>query len=165
MQTCLCPNCKAIVPNVEGPTHPYFGSNAGCWKIYGEILEREYRDPRYMVVHRLTVDAYAAQHPGRNEPRSVQSVNIHLAGLYFVLVKKLPFNYATKYIGKLADAKKHGFEWLVPPSDLGELTVLQVYSAGTVEEHSKKIMDWAECVWQAWQIHHRKIENLASTIL
>ena len=32
--------------------------------VYGEVLAREYSDPSYVSLHRLTADTYAVQHPG-----------------------------------------------------------------------------------------------------
>ena len=73
-----CAGCGALVPVTDGPTHPYIGASPGCWAIYGEVLAREYGEYAYPPVHRLTVDAYAAQHPGVPSRRSIQSVAIHL---------------------------------------------------------------------------------------
>ena len=163
--TCLCPDCKAIVPKIDGPTHAYFGSNAGCWKIYGDILAKEYSDPIYMKVHRLTVDTYAAQHPGENEPRSAQSVNIHLVALYLILERKMSFEFATKVLGKLVEKNNHKFNWLTPPETLGPITITDVVSAKTPQDHAQKVQLWAESVWQAWHSSHRAIEDLARQII
>ena len=60
-----CFSCGAQVPDVEGPTHRYMLSSPGCWAVFGEVLAREYSNALYMKNHRLTVDAYAVQHPGK----------------------------------------------------------------------------------------------------
>jgi hypothetical protein len=59
----------------------------GCWAAYGRVLEREYSDPvLFGAAHRLTVDAYALQHPGDpRERRAVQSFWLHGASLWLVL--------------------------------------------------------------------------------
>ena len=78
-----CPGCGALVPDVPGLPHPYIGASAGCWEIFGQILAKEYGDYGYPITtHQLTVDAYAVQHPGQPERRSIQSVNSHLISLY-----------------------------------------------------------------------------------
>ena len=74
-----------MVPNQSGPTHRYMESLPGCWAIYGEVLAREYSDLAYAAVHRLTVDAYAVQHPGQPSPQSIQSVGVHLLRLCLIL--------------------------------------------------------------------------------
>ena len=66
---------------MEGPTHRYMQSTPGCWAAFGRVLAREYEDQRYFEVHRLTVDAYAVQHPGIPGRQSIQSVAFHLVRL------------------------------------------------------------------------------------
>ena len=78
-----CPGCGTLVPDTDGPTHPYIGASPGCWAIYGEVLAREYGEYAYPPVHRLTVDA--AQHPGVPSQGSVRSVALHLISLYLIL--------------------------------------------------------------------------------
>lgn len=81
----LCIGCGASVPNTDDPRHKYIGSSPGCCAIYCEVLAKEYSDYRFGRVHRLTVDTYAVQHPGKPERRSIQSVAVHLIGLHFSL--------------------------------------------------------------------------------
>ncbi len=164
-QTCVCPDCKAVVPLSNGPTHPYIGGNAGCWEIYGRIVEKEFSNPSYMKVHRLTVDAYAAQHPGKNESRSAQSVNIHLVALYLVIEKKVPFDKTTKLLGELVKKRNHQFSWLTPPDFLGDITVCDVVTADTPEQHYEKVETWAKSVWQCWKQHHPFIKDITNGLL
>jgi hypothetical protein len=70
-----------LVPDVEGPVHRYLESSPGCWRLYGEVLAREYSDLAFWAAHRLTVDSYAVQHPGRSSPQTIQSVCVHLLSL------------------------------------------------------------------------------------
>ena len=74
-----CFACGGSFEPVEGPTHKYMLSSSGCWKAYGELLAREYENPMlFGAVHRLTVDAYALQHPGDpSDRRARQSVWVH----------------------------------------------------------------------------------------
>ncbi len=58
-----CPGCGGSFDVSDGPTHRYLGASPGCWAVYGEVLAKEYSDAAYYRVHRLTVDAYSAQHP------------------------------------------------------------------------------------------------------
>src|SRR2546426_1032303 len=96
-----CVGCGALVPAVDGPIHPYIGASPGCWRTYGEVLAREYGEYAYPAVHRLTVDAYAAQHPGVPGRRSSQSVAVHLMSLCLVLEQGLEPGAATRAIGHI----------------------------------------------------------------
>ena len=73
-KTCGCLSCGGVFPDIDGPVHRYMKSSPGCWAVYGEVLAREYEDPYFFEVHRLTVDAYAVQHPGSTDRQSIQSV-------------------------------------------------------------------------------------------
>ena len=80
-----CAGFGTLVPDTEGPTLPYIGASPGCWAIFGEVLARECAEYAYPPVHRLTVDAYAAQHPGVPSRSSMQSVAIQVIGLHLIL--------------------------------------------------------------------------------
>lgn len=156
-----CPDCKGLVPDIEGPVHAYIGGSAGCWKIYGEVLAKDYSDPAYFKVHRLTVDAYMAQHPGKPTAQSIQSVNVHLIALYLIFEKNYSFDAARKAIVVIIKKKKGQFVWLTPPKDPGAITVVDVVQARNEYEHEEKIMAWARSVWQAWSHYHSIIFELA----
>lgn len=66
-----CADCGISLAPVDTAAHAYLGASPSCWALYGEVLAREYCDPAYFRAHRMTVDAYAAQHPGRAERRAV----------------------------------------------------------------------------------------------
>lgn len=70
-ETVSCIGCGAAVPSTDGPTHAYIGASPGCWACYGQVLTKEYSDYRFAPVHRLTVDTYAVQHPGKPERRAM----------------------------------------------------------------------------------------------
>jgi hypothetical protein len=58
---------------------------------YTEKLAREYGGNDYhQPIHRLKVDGYAVQHPGKPVRQAIQSVAVHLISLYYVL-EVLPF--------------------------------------------------------------------------
>jgi Family of unknown function (DUF5946) len=73
--------CKGTFQTENGPTHEYMESIAGCWASFCRVLAREYQDQRFFIVHRLTVDSYAVQHPGNPSRQSIQSVGVHLVRL------------------------------------------------------------------------------------
>lgn len=160
-----CPDCGVEVPHSDEPNHKYLGCSSGCWKVFGEILAKEYSDRNYMSVHRLTVDAYTAQHPGKPEPRTIQSINVHLLGLYLVLEKDAPHEFATKAMAKVIESLKPNLQWLEPPASLGNVTVIDVVRAKDVNEHSEMVRKWAHAVWDSWQPHRESIIELARQVL
>ena len=149
-----------MFPASAGPVHRYVESSPGCWAVYGEVLAREYGDAAYFLVHRLTVDAYATQHPGQPSPRSIQSVAIHLVSLCLTFEHHLPAELATAAMQAAAKGKA-AFRWLEPPLVRGRITAADVHRAGSVKEHSQTVWTWAEDVWAAWSAHHGTIRAWA----
>ena len=157
-----CYGCGALVPETDGARHKYIGAAAGCWAIYGEILAKEYSDPSYFYpAHRLTADAYAAQHPGVPGRQATQSVYVHLAGLYLALEKNYDYQKIPRIMSSLTEQSEN-FVWLEPPVLNGTITVVDVVRAGNAEEHQKIVRDWAEDVWLAWAAHHPKVKQLVN---
>jgi hypothetical protein len=153
-----CFGCGALVPRIEGPSHRYMESSPGCWRIYGEVLAREYSDPAWGALHRVTVDTYAVQHPGRPGRQAIQSVCVHLISLCMILERGVAPGYATKALAPMVKMKDRYF-WLAPPRPLGEITVVDVAGAGTPEEHLKRVREWAASAWAAWAPHHGTIRG------
>ncbi len=156
-----CFSCGALVPEREGPTHAYMLSSPGCWAVYGVLLARDYGEYGYPAVHRLSVDAYAVQHPGKPERRSIQSVVVHLIGLYFSLERGLPSAQVTKAIGR---AMQFGdrFVWLEPPVSMGPITVVDAANAEGLEEYQRMAKEWARSAWEAWSKYHGQVRKWAA---
>ena len=153
-----CFSCGAQVPDMDGPTHKYVLSSAGCWALYGEILARDYSEYNYPPVHRLVVDAYAVQHPGKPMRQAIQSVAVHLIGLYLSLEKGTEAKQVTQAMGR-ATQFSDKFVWLDPPENLGLITVADVVKTKTLDEYESLGRDWAVSAWQAWSIHHAQIRK------
>jgi hypothetical protein len=159
-----CIGCGASVPDIDYPVshqerYPEARS-PGCWKIFCEdILVREYSEWNYPSIHRLTVDSYAAQHPGRETPQTTQSVIVHLTALNLVLNRDFSFEMATEKMGQLIEEYKDDFSWLEPPENRGDITVIDVAGAHDLEEHTELVRDWARSVWEAWEQHHSTLEQ------
>lgn len=124
------------------------------------MLAKEYGEYQYPAVHRLTVDAYAVQHPGSPSRQSIQSVAGHLVSLHLVLEGGASAKSATAAIRK-AVAQSSRFVWLEPPSSLGAFTVLDVVGAKDFDEHVRLVEQWATSVWEAWAKHHETIRKWA----
>jgi hypothetical protein len=160
--TISCIGCGARVPATDGPTHKYLGTSPGCWQIFGDVLAKEFGNPLYMKVHRLTVDAYALQHLGTPGAQTIQSMNVHLLGLCAALNHGIDYDFIPKIMNNRLAAYKKGrtFTWLTPPSSLGTITVIDVVQARNPDAHSEIVHAWATDVWQQWQPHHAFIEGI-----
>lgn len=153
-----CFGCGAVVPTIEGPTHDYMLSSPGCWAIYGEVLAREYQNPAYMARHRLTVDAYAVQHPGEPVAAARRSVLFHLISLCAVFERDTSLARATALLQRLG-ALGLDPDWLEPPRHRGDITVLNVFEAEGPEAHFKAVEGWARAAWEAWSPHHAHVRS------
>ena len=155
-----CPGCGLRMPVKEtATTHRYFNTSPECWDLYMEVLAIEYADPPlFGRVHQLTVDSYAAQHPGGSHPD--KSVDVHLCGLYLSLVRSTDSASISPLRQRLIDSVE---EWphFPPPSDLGPMTVFDIALTGSVNEHAEVVQRWARSVWQAWSPHHASIAEMA----
>jgi hypothetical protein len=152
-----CPGCGSLFPDIEGPAHRYMESSPGCWAAYGEVLAREYGNPAlFGQVHRLTVDAYAVQHPGQPSPQSIQSVALHLISLCLILEYGATPQTATAALQEGARARGR-YLWLPPPACPGSLTVAEVRSATEAATHDSMVRRWAAAAWSAWSPHHSTV--------
>jgi hypothetical protein len=154
--TLRCVGCGVELAEVDGPVHRYLESSPACWAAYGEVLERQYSDPAYDVVHGLTVDAYAVQHPGRRSPQTIQSAAVHLIRLRLILEVGVSTEAA---IGAMqaAASRKGAYHWLEPPAERGARTIADVRAAPTPAEHAERVRAWALDAWRAWAAHHHQI--------
>jgi hypothetical protein len=148
-----CPGCGLVLAPVSTPAHPYIGASPSCWALYGEQLAREYErwDPEE---HRLSVDAYAVQHPGGDDRRARQSVAYHLTALHLTLERGLGNDDVVALLRRVTAATSE-FPRLEPPRPNGAITVRDVLD-GT------PIRAWAADVWSAWSDHHDAARSWAS---
>ena len=154
--TSICPGCGVDLPAANSPTHAYMGASPACWARYGELLAREYENPAlFAAVHQLTVDAYAVQHPGVPERRTIQSVALHLSTLCLVLERGADPSKGPKLHELIVE--RPIWHWLAPPEPNGTLTVLDVLSTRSPGEHEAAVRAWAEDIWRAWASHHATV--------
>ena len=161
MLNTTCPGCGVQLPVMDGPTDPYGGASAACWALYGEVMAREFSGARHFAVHRLSVDAYMAQHPSRVSRAAVQSVWVHLAGLYLVLERLIPAPQVGRMLARLTH---RNFEWLEPPLSRGSSNAAQVALAAESEQHGQAVERWAREVWRAWAQHHAAVRALVAQV-
>jgi len=159
-----CPGCgAALADDPNGPHHKYMTASSGCWQAFGEILAAEFGRPGWGHEHRLTVDTYAAQHPGEGDRRQRQSVAIHLVALCHRLERGLDAHSLLAATQRMTAEKR---EWprLTAPHTY-DLTVVDVLGASTAEEHLALVRRWAEATWEAWSDEHATVRGWADAAL
>lgn len=155
-----CPGCGVVLADPGNVATPHRGASPGCWAVYGDILAREYGEFSYPAIHRLTVDAYGAQHPGERSPTSIQSQAVHLIALHLAIEEGIEPRRVPSEIGRLV-ADPSALRWLEPPPPDGQRTVLDVASARNLKEHRLRVEWWARSIWEAWSDHHDTIRGWA----
>lgn len=159
-----CPQCGAVVLDIEGPVHKYVPAAAGCWKTFGEVQADELARFGYPPAHRLVVDAYMAQHPGDGSNRHErQSVFAHLCGLYARLELDVPPARATEILRRVVSGRDD-FPVLRRDGGPGRPTVLHMIGARDVDDYDRRAREWGEAVWRSWARHHREIEMVVSDL-
>lgn len=144
----VCQDCGAVVTQ----------GKVGCLKMFEEILAKEFSDYRYGKIHRLTVDAYALQHPDAYM-RSGKSFAAHLTGMCAALEYEdtVALNQAVqKWLSKNPKIDKPA----QLPKDRGKLTIAYIHSACDADEHTRRVREWAQDVWDAWSEHHNLARQL-----
>lgn len=151
-----CPGCGLHMPASESAHYDgYINASPECWSVFSEVLAVDYSNPVvFGQVHQLTVDAYAAQHPGGNHPD--KSIDIHLAGLHLMLDRDVAPERMPALRQRLADTV-HTWPHFSPPADRSALTVFDVAMVDTPQEHTDMVRRWAASVWAAWSHHHADI--------
>lgn len=160
----ICNGCGAEVESIEYDAPPDTDAAPGCWKLFCDLLSDEYGEHTYPpITHRLTVDAYACQHPGYSSKHSIQSIAVHLISLYLILEKGVESRAATDAVRK-ALGKNLEFSWLEPPENRGDMTILDVIEQKDPESINSVVKQWAQTVWDAWSQYHDTVKKWAEEI-
>lgn len=159
----ICSGCGVALPFATGSTHPYMLGSAACWRGYGELLAVQYSDPQRMRFHQLVVDAYAAQHPGEDDPRAIQSVAIHLMTLALFLERGIDPALGTQLHKQMV--ARPAFHRLQRPEEAtkGTLTFQHVPLDGDVDLARERAYEWARSVWASWEPHHHVVLGWLAT--
>jgi len=125
------------------------GGDSGCEAIFHEILARDFSDVRFGRVHRLMVDAYALQHPGRYGA-SAKSLAAHLLGLGWSVERGGGDAVPVEAIRRWLDGAPK-IERLEPPKFRGERTIVDARAAEDADAYARVVRDWARSVWAAYE--------------
>jgi hypothetical protein len=134
-------------------------SSPACWAAFNTVMAREYSDPSLMAVHRLSVDAWAVQHPGDGSRRAIQSVGLHLARLMVQIERGL--EGAAANAAMLGFAARKGELPELPPRVACTMTVADVVEAEAPDAQAAAVRRWAASVWADWSDQHDFIRGWA----
>ena len=153
-----CVGCGGLFDPKVGAIHDYMLSSATCWEQYGHILAREYQNQNLFVSsHRLTVDAYALQHPGlENERRAYQSVRIHYVSLHLIFACGKTHLEATDALKTLSN---QSFNPLPSRPSGFKFTVKDVFDS-ELTNHEAEIEKWARCAYESWSVLRHYAEEV-----
>lgn len=155
-----CVGCGSVLKRLDGPTHKYMASSPACFALFNKLLACEYSDISLRRTHRLTVDAFAVQHPGQGQQRKeIQSVGLHLARLHLQLEHLRPPEQANDIMLGLGKHKET-LIYLEPPKEFA-MTVADVADFAGTPLHARKVTEWAQSAWDAWSAHHDYIRRWA----
>ena len=155
-----CPGCHLEMPRGAATYDGYFHASPECWSVFCEVLQTEFGNAvLFGQVHQLSVDAYAVQHAGGPHPDN--SVCVHLAGLHLTLDRGIPPVRVPSFLQRIASTVT-SWPHFAPPDERGPLTVFDVASAGSPEQHAERARAWAEHVWRTWNPHHAAIADFVA---
>lgn len=165
MSLVCCIGCGAQFSEFNAPAHRYIRSSSGCWACFRMVTARgASRSLGCPKLHRLTLDAYTVQHPGKATRQNARSIALHLISLYAFFEEAMEVGEVARVIRRAAKQKAR-FEWLSPPSFKGEMTIADIGRATESQEHTRLVWLWARSAWSAWSEHHPTIRNWLSEML
>jgi hypothetical protein len=123
----------------------------GCQELFTQLGVRAFKGYLYARFHRMTVDAYALQHPARY-CASAKSLMAHLGGLCCT------FDYADEprvHAALLRSLNgKPALEKPELPVSRGALTIAEALRAPDAPSYGEHVERWARCVWKAYEDLH-----------
>lgn len=160
-----CVGCGALFPPSDGPIHRYMLSSSGCWAAYGEILQRFYGSDDAVDAHRISVDAYAVQHPGTPSPQAIQSVTGHLINLCLLFEHNVSGPKWRRGMIQAVTSLSDQFVWLEPPEQNGTITVADLLPLTDIQALHQASIEWARSIWDSWYAHHPVIRQWTAKIM
>jgi hypothetical protein len=123
----------------------------GCFGLFNQVKLREHSVPAYGAVNLLTTDAYTLQH---GELFGHHSNASHLIRLCWLVERGGdPFLGSSPKWWQVYLKEHEKLPQLSAPASRGEITITDIVTAHDAQEHSLRVNQWAESVWQAWHEH------------
>lgn len=154
-----CPGCGILLARRDGPRHAYLGASSACWSLFQRLSCPSTVSPDPPRVRRLIQDAYAAQHPGVEQVRSVQSVAVHLMDLCVLLERDGEVRRPAPVLGAAPPRRALDLHWLEPPEARGSMTLLDALGREVGGRRAERVEAWAAEVWAAWELHHATVRR------
>lgn len=154
-----CPGCGLILALRDGPKHAYLGASSACWALYQRLSCASTAQADERRVQRLMEGAYAAQHPGVRQLRSVQSVAVHLMDLCVLLERSGEVRRSLPEPGRTPRRRALDLHWLEPPALRGTMTVADALGGKAAPGRAAGVEAWAREVWSAWEPHHPTVRR------
>jgi Family of unknown function (DUF5946) len=148
-----------VLARRDGPRHAYLGASAACWSLYQRLACPSSESPDPPRVRRLIGDAYAAQHPGVEQVRSVQSVAVHLMDLCVLLERDGAVRRPAPVRGRAPRRRALDLHWLEPPEARGGMTLIDALGREVGDLRAERVEAWAAEVWAAWELHHATVRR------
>ena len=124
-----------------------------CDELYAYTLSRD----RDEFIHQHVVDAYAAQHIGKDsKPIALAAA---LIGLFLFAERGYTGRQVQLEHMKLGNTMKT-WPLFEAPEKYATLAVMDPLSAPPGPERDDKIKQWARAVWNMWEEHHMEVETL-----
>ena len=151
-----CSGCGARLVDTGGPPTLHDGCSPACGRLFDAVLEREYADPEYFVVHGLTVSSWRLQHPAG---ASARSTAVHLARLCLDAEGARPERLVA-VVQSVSERFRHDpAPPLTPPVDRSVITIADVAAATTAIEHRALVRAWAGAVWATRTADHPTVRS------
>ena len=156
----VCPGCGDRLPAIDGARHAYVGASSACWTRFAEWSSMPPQWPS-SPLRRLAIDAYMVQHPGVPERRAIQSVGLHLVGLWLGLERDLPPGDLSSTLQRVMQHPP-AWRWLDPPEPNGATTIGDVIAARAAAHEAGAVDAFVRGVWGAWSAHHDVVAGWAA---
>jgi len=146
-----CASCGLVVA----------GGTEGCQRLFETIGLREYEDMRLARYHRIVVDVYALQHPGRYG-RSAKSFAAHLTGLCAWLENETNSRSVNALVQRWLSGPSPIQKPTLPPS-YGAITIRDLVDAEDPVRYGEVLRNWARATWDAYAPLHATAREWIAT--
>ena len=160
--TTICPGCGLVFPKTDADPPDRFNASGKCWQCFSDLSCYTVAKQDAEFIHQHAVDAYEAQHAGR-ETKNI-TVAFGLIGLYLALEKGYTSREVQRAHMRIARLRK---DWprLEPPEKPAPVTVMDVLQAPDGPEKDAMIRHWMAAVWASWADRQEWVREATDELL